>query len=129
MQDDVEPALFGVKALVTQQFGSCITVTVPQKQVVSGIEIPLAPRSWNGVASEVVVCSEHDLEPKQFKNIGSLLSGEVRFLVKACWGNGAGYIHGGEPGQMLCDSDLQIIYEFCSGSTCRQTSCSCRRPW
>lgn len=95
-----------------EQMGPMLTLKVEVFKIVHGVKVPYPTQSLKCNIDEVVECQEEEMEPKLFKNWGSLSVAEMRFIVKACWGNEQGYAVNVEEGRMLHDCDLVAIFEY-----------------
>ena len=105
--------MFGVEALVAKQQGKLLTLEVKQSNVVCGIIVPVPAKRVECEIEDVVEMQEvESMDPKTMKSLGSLTNAERRFMLKAACGNEICYVLNGEPGTMLHDADLHIIYEY-----------------
>jgi len=110
----VSEAVFGVEATCVDQFGRILTVEVKRWNIIAGHTVDMMPIRVVCDVNGVVVMKEGELEmdPHAFKLIGSLTLAEKRFFLKAACGNETCYAINAEPGRMLHDADLMMIYEW-----------------
>ena len=87
---------------------------VEQIHVVHGLSIPLPPKRVECDIEDIIVLipDEEEMDPKAFKLIGALTLAEKRFFLKACCGNETCYAVNAEPGKMLHDADMMMIFEW-----------------
>jgi len=99
--------------LVVKQQGKLISLEVEQKNVVFGMTITVPPKRVECDVEDVVVMEEeHVMEEKTFKGLGAMTVAEKRFVIKAAYVNDPVYVCYAEPGQMLDDASLLVIFEY-----------------